>query len=323
MIRFQQFITESLFLSEENAHNAAYGDAYETGTVLHVHNKTAAKLNKDKTYQASIRDVEAKHHAAIAKLPKDKAEKAQSAAHASGEAYLKSLKTHEKIDPEHVHEVHHTNQGIDAHIGRKVDRPSNPHDLVVKGKKGNENIMHGASLKATSGTASNNTAGSFERISTHHGMETNTSSLWTKGKRAAGLAGKSGADIKAVKHDPEIKAHNTQTQQKSAIAHAAAFNAASHKQKQQHLTHFLKGNPDLPYHYVKGERGGSSVPHHEMAHIKAIHSAEDIHATVKNNNVHFHDEHGRHIASTEHRTTHGSFSSPQANFKFGTMKIKA
>lgn len=318
MKSFQTFLLEN----ESNQHNSAYGDAYETGTVLHLHDNTAARHNKDEEYHSKINAVREKHHDALAKLPSDKAHKAIEAAKNSGKAYLHSLSKHEKIEPEHVHEVHHTNQGIDAHIGHKVDRPSNPHDLIIKAKKDNKSIMHGASLKATSGTASNNAAASFEKISADHGMDTKTSSTWIKGKHAAGLHGKSGAEIKAVKHDPEIKAHNTKTQQTSAIAHAAAFNGASHTNKQKHLRHFLKGNPDLPYHYVKGEKGGSSTPHHEMEHMKAIHAAKDLHASVKNNVVHFHDEHGSHIASTEHRTTHGSFSSPQANFKFGSMKAK-
>jgi hypothetical protein len=318
MISFQSFLLEN----ESNQHNSAYGDAYETGTVLHLHDNTAARHNTDKEYQAKIDAVRKKHHEALAKLPADKAKKALEAAHHSGKAYLQSLSTHEKIEPDHVHEVHHTNQGIDSHIGHKVDRPSNPHDLVIKGSKGKKKFMHGASLKATSGTASNNAASSFEKISAEHGMDTKTSSTWAKGKQAAGLHGKTGAEVKAVKHEPEIKAHNTKTQQASAISHAAAFNNASHANKQKHLRHFLKGNPDLPYHYVKGEKGGSSTPHHEMEHIKAIQNAKHIHATVKNNIVHFHDEHGQHIASTEHRTTHGSFSSPQANFKFGSMKVK-
>jgi hypothetical protein len=327
MLKFKSYISESFlneeFIIEDSKHNTVYGDAYETGTVLHIHDNSAAKHNKDREYQASIGALRKKHNAAIASLPSDKAHKALQAAHASGSAYLNSLQKHEGIKPEHIQQVHHTNQGIDTHIGRQVDRPSNPHDLIVKGAKGKKNFLHGASLKATSGTASNNAAGSFERISASHGMNTKTSATWTRGKKNAGLTGKSSAEIKAVKKNPEIIAHNQTTQRKSATAHAAAFNTASHAQQQQHLLHFLKATPDLPYHYVKGEKGGSSTPHHEMEHVKAINSAKSLHATVKNNLVHFHNEHGQHIATTEHRTTHGSFLSPQANFKFGTLKAKA
>jgi hypothetical protein len=232
LLNFKAYIKEDFlneeYLAEDNAHNTTYGDAYETGTVLHIHDNSAAKHNKDKTYQSSISAIRKKHNAAIASLPSEKAHKALQSAHASGTAYISSLHKHEGIKPEHIQQVHHTNQGIDSHIGRTVDRPSNPHDLIIKGTKSKKSFMHGASLKATSGTASNNAAGSFERISASHGMDTKTSATWSRGKKNAGLTGKSGAEIKAVKKKPEIVAHNQATQRKSATAHAAAFLSLIH-----------------------------------------------------------------------------------------------
>jgi hypothetical protein len=297
-----------------NIHNTAYGDAYETATVLHLHNHTAARNNKDPEYQAKIEAVRKKHNEAMEVLPHHKQAQALQAAAHSGDAYLKSLKDNHGKSPNEIHEVHHTSGGIDKHIGRKVDRAGNPHDLIVKGKGG---FMHGTSLKATSGTASNNTVKAFD---TKAGLKTNLEHIWKKGAHDVGLSGKSTKERKAVRHEPEVVAANKKVQGEAAQHHADVFNKASHEEKQKHLHYLLKSTPDLPYDYVKGEKGGSATPHHELPHIKAINNAKKINATVSSNFVRFHDEHGNHIATVEHRPTHGSFVSPSANAKFGSMK---
>jgi hypothetical protein len=208
-------------------------------------------------------------------------------------------------------------------MGYDVVRADNPHDILVKGKMGRSKFMHGASLKATSGTASNNPSASFERQSASHGMDTGTTKAWTEGKKKAGLAGKSAKEIKEVRKDTKVVAANKVAQQNAANSHAAAFTNAKPAQQKQHILHFLKAHPDLPYHYVVGEKGGKSVPIEKHPAVDAINKAKKITATVKNNNVHFHDEKGNHIATAEHRTTHGSFSSPQTNFKFGSVKASS
>ena len=193
---------------------------------------------------------------------------------------------------------------------------------MVKGKKNKKSFVHGASLKATSGTASNNPAASFDRQSAEHGMWAGIPDAWTTGKKKAGLLGKSAKDIKAVRKDETIIAHNRTAQNAAAKKHVGVFNNASHEQKQTHIKHFLKATPDLPYHYVVGEKGGKSIPIDKHPAVVAINKSKSITATAKNGNVHFHNEKGEHLATAEHRTTHGAFSSPQVNFKFGTVKVK-
>lgn len=326
MKSFSTFVQEQfLSLDEEadaNASNSAMGDAYEAGTALHIHNATASRSNPDKTYQSKITALKKKHKEALSKLSPEKQTDIATKSKDSATAYLKSLHTHEGISPEHVHEVHHTSQGISQHIGRDVNRAANPHDILIKGKKNKKSFVHGASLKATSGTASNNPAASFERQSADHGMSTATTAAWAKGKKKAGLVGKTAKDIKAVRKDETIIGHNRTAQYASAKQHVETFNNASHQQKQAHIKHFLKANPDLPYHYVVGEKGGKSMPIDKHPAVATINKSKSITATAKNGNVHFHDEQGNHIATAEHRTTHGAFSSPQVNFKFGTMKAK-
>ena len=333
MKSFFQFILESVLvekapaptagaLEAANKTNTAFGDAYETATVLHLHNHTAAKDSTDKEYHAKIKHVQEKHNNAMAKLPPKKQEEATSFAAKSSHAYLGTL-SQQGIEPKHIHEVHHTSQGISSHLGKTVDRASNPHDLLIKGSKDGKSFMHGASLKAKSGTASNNSVAAFERASnagdSKLGVKTNISKHWEEGKKNAGLIGKTAKAIKELRHDPKIKEANRKTQNASAGTHAEDFNNASHEAKQKHMLHFLKANPILPYHYVVGNKG-TSTPIKTHPAVQAIHNSKSLTATTKNNVVHFHNEKGEHIASAEHRTTHGPFVSPQVNFKFGTMK---
>ena len=311
MITFSSFLSEAV---ESNQYNKAYGEAYETATVLHLHNNTAAKHNTDPTYKAHIAEVKKRHKTAMASLPDHLKKRALEAAANSGKVYLKSLKDNHNKSPNDINEIHHTHRGIDTHVGKKVDRAMNPHDLVIKGKG---NFIHGASLKATSGTASNNPVNSFDNNS---GLKTDLAGIWKKGIKKAGLEGKSKAEIKTVRDTPKIKEANKKVQVEAANHHAEAFNNASHAEKKVHLQFLLKGRPDLPYDYVKGEHGGSATPHAELPHMKAIAKAKKFTATVSNNRVHIHDEKGNHIATIEHRPTHGSFISPQANAKFGNIK---
>jgi hypothetical protein len=324
MKSFFQFIVEAdeSALESANQKNSAFGEAYETATVIHLHNHTAAKTNTTtKGYQAKIKLVKQKHQAAMAKLPPNKQEQAVHLATKSSNAYMDSLREHEGIEPEHIHEVHHTSQGISSHLNKNVDRASNPHDLLIKGIKDRKSFKHGASLKAKPGTASNNSIASFDTISKSHGLQADVSGHWNEGLKKAKLTGKTNAAKKEVRHDPKIKALNQETQRSAASSHADEFNNATHSTKKKHLLHYLKATPDLPYHYVVGSKG-SSVPIDKHPAVHAINKAKSLTATLSNNVVHLHNEKGEHIASVEHRPTHGSFISPQVNFKFGTMKAK-
>ena len=176
MKSFFQFIVEAdeSALESANQKNTPFGEAYETATVIHLHNHTAAATNPNEKYQAKIEQVKQKHAVAMAKLPPNKQEQAVHLATRSSNAYMDSLKEHEGVEPKHIREVHHTSQGISQHLDKNVDRASNPHDVLIKGVKDRKSLKHGASLKAKPGTASNNSIASFDKISKSHGLEPNT-----------------------------------------------------------------------------------------------------------------------------------------------------
>jgi hypothetical protein len=264
MLRFKDYLIEN----DASASNSALGDAYETATVLHIHNNTAARNNTDKSYLEHISAVKTKHAAAMAKLPEDKQKKVLIGAKASAESYLKSLNDNHGMKAEDIHSVHHTNFGIDSHVGKSVSRAMNPHDLVVKGKNG---FIHGASLKLTSGTASNNTAKSLDEKG---GLNTNLTKIWNDGKAKAGLTGLTGKEIKARKREPKIVAINNETQQAAAQHHADTFNSANHATKSAHIGYLLKAQPNLDYDYVKGEKGGSSKTVQQLPHIQNLNKEE-------------------------------------------------
>jgi hypothetical protein len=314
MLSFKSFLISEEAGSDEAKSNTALGDAFETATVLHIHNNTGAKHNTSPEYVKTIEAVRKKHAAAVSSLSPDKASKAIEGGRQAGAAYIDSLKNNHKMNPADVHEVHHTSLGIDKHIGKTVDRASNPHDLIVKGKNG---FIHGSSLKLTKGTASNNSAAAFDEKA---GLKTNIAKVWADGKKKAGLSGMKNKDIKQIKKNPEIVRANRETQQAAANHHAEVFNAADHATKVKHLGYLLKGRPDSPMDYTVAGKNSSSTPIHKVPHIEALHKAKSIKATVANNRVNFHDEKGNHIAYVEHRPTHGSFISVQANAKFGNMK---
>ena len=313
MINFNTFILE-----EKENHNENFGVAYEAATALHTHNNTGASKNKDPEYRKKIEEVEKKGRAAFDKLPDHLKKRAMEAAKNSSDEYIKSLEKNHGIKASDITEVHHTSKGIDEHVGEKTDRIQNPHDILVKTKNGK---MHGASLKATQGTLSNNGIGTFDSQNKDH-IKTDVSSIWEAGKKKAGLEGKSGAEIKAVRDDEKVKAVNKETQAKAAAHHAEQFNKATPEQQRKHLKYIMKSEkPAVPYDYVNGEKK-KSIPHDQLEHAQSIAKSKGFHAHQEegSNLVKIHDEHGKHIATVEHRPTHGAFSGVQVNTKIGSMK---
>lgn len=314
MIQFKTFLTEGAGSSS----NEDFGVAYETATAMHLHHMTGSKTNKDPEHQGRMQEISQKGKAAYAKLPDHLKKRALESAKASAEAYLSSLQKNHKINPADIHEVHHTSKGIDHLIHAKADRIQNPHDVVVKTKDGK---LHGASLKATQGTLSNNGIGTFDSQNKDH-IKTDVGAIWAKGKKKAGLEGKSGAEIKAVRDDPKVKAINKETQAEAAAHHAKQFNKASIEDQRKHLRYIMKSEkPAVPYDYVNGEKK-KAVPSHELDHAQAIEKSSkfEMRHTAGSNLVKIHDEEGRHVATVEHRPTHGAFSGVQVNTKIGTMK---
>jgi hypothetical protein len=300
-------------------YNEHFGKAYEIATALHVHSMSGSKNNQDPEHKKRIAQLNKEGKESHDKLPEHLAIRANKAAHSSAVAYLKSLKDNHGIDAKDVHEVHHTSKGISHLTGKDLDRIQNPHDIAIKTKSGK---LHGASLKATKGTLSNNGIGSIDKAGEKKGVKTNLSKVWEDGKKKAGLAGKSNKEIKEKRDDPKVKEINKETQAKAAQHHANAFNSSSPQQKREHLKHIMKADkPDVPYDYVNGEKG-KSTPSHELPHTKSIEKSKDFKATAEkgSNLVKIHDSEGNHLATVEHRPTHGAFSGIQVNTKIGTVK---
>jgi hypothetical protein len=314
----QRSESNSLNESEGSSTNEQFGVAYEVATALHLHHMTGSKTNRDPEHVKRMQEMDVKGRAAFDKLPEHLKNRVLQSSHNSASAYLDSLKTNRGINPQDIHEVHHTSKGIDHLTHTKADRIQNPHDVVVKTKDGK---LHGASLKATQGTLSNNGIGTFDKQNGEH-IKTDVSKIWEAGKKKAGLEGKSSKEVKEVRDDPKVKAINKETQANAAKHHAEKFNSASVENQRKHLRYIMKSEkPAVPYDYVNGEKK-KSVPSDKLDHAVAIEKSKSFKAVHSgdSNMVKIVDDQGRHVATVEHRPTHGAFSGVQVNTKIGTMK---
>lgn len=315
MFGFLQLLSErdaSTALEASNAINTLKSKVYEHETVLAIHDRSGAANNADHEYQSKIKKLRDQHEINKMVLPKSVAENAVAAAHKSAHSYMQSLGK-QGISSEDISEVHHTAHGIDKHIGEKTDRSQNPHDLIVKTKKGH---IHGASLKETSGTLSNNGVGTFSV----HGHETKIghglANIWNEGRSKAGLTGLSDKQIKEKQKDEHVKQSYRETQHAAASHHVETFNSATHENKQKHLEMLMKlgYHKKAPYDYVNAQKG-SSTPVEDLHHVKLLRNAKELTARQNGNLVHIHDEKGNKILTIEHRSTGGPFRRNQVNAK--------
>jgi len=318
MIRFLSFLFErATSLEVANAINTLKSKVYEHETVLAIHDKSGAARNTNSEYQTKIKKLRSQHEINKLALPDNVRENAVKAAHKSADAYMQSLHK-QGIPKQNISEVHHTGYGIDMHVGEKTDRSQNPHDLIVKTKKGQ---IHGASLKETSGTLSNNGVGTFNT----HGQDTsigfNTSSIWNEGKAKAGLEGLTDKQIKEKQKDANVMQAYRETQHASASHHAESFNTATHGDKIKHLEMLMKlgYNKKAPYDYVDANKG-SSTPVEDLHHVKLLRKAKELTAKQSGNLVHITDENGSKILTVEHRSTGGPFRRNQVNAKLPGKK---
>ena len=302
--------------SQASAHNQNYADAYEILTALHTHHMSGSKNNTDKAHTARMHELAKKGQEAFDKLPEHLKQRALHAAKNSADSYLTSLEKNHGIKPKDVHEVHHTNKGIGHLLGKHVPQNEAPHDIVIKTKKGD---LHGASLKATSGTASNNTPeAAVPGLNAHYAEHA----------KKAGLEGKTKAERKElVKADPKYAAKAKEATVAAAAIHHEHFNKMSHADQLKHVHHMMRYNdkPHIPLDYVNGQKG-TSIPYHDLHHIKMANTAKKFsmeHDSKSNMvKVYAHNDKGekKHLITIEHRYTHGPFNAPQANAKFSAHK---
>jgi len=299
-MRFKDF-----FLFESAEFNTPYGAAYEIATVLHTHFLSGAKNNKDPNYTKKIEDLKEKGRNAFDVLPENLRQTALSSAKKSAEAYLSSLEKNFGISSIEINEVHHTPSGIDSHVGSKVDRKLNPHDMIVKTKAGK---IHGASLKAKTGTLSNNTTGAIDRV-----LGTDLTSHYDKARES--LGGKEA--IKKMGKTEAVTKATHRAQESAANEYTSSFNKLPHEEKISHLNVVLKAaRGDVDYDYVNGQKG-VSIPSHKLDHVNKLQNAESITAKRSKSigGVHIVDHKDNVIAKVEHRPTHSGITSPQVNFK--------
>jgi len=272
-------------LGNANANNKAFADAFEAYTVKRIHHMTTHN-NDDPAHKKRMADIQRSFNEAASKIPMHLRKRAKNLGKRATNAYLKSLES-QGITKDDIHEVYWTNKGISNAIGREVSRRNNPHDIIIKTKDGK---FHGASLKASEGTVSNNGLAAFDLHSKFNGKHTNLQSAWTGQKNGQG----------AAQH------------------HVNMFNSGTLEDKKNHLHYLLKSHPDVPYHYVVADQD-KSIPIEEHPAVKAINAATSIRAEHRGANVHFYDQDGKHLAYVEHRRP-GKGRSPQANAKFGSLK---
>jgi hypothetical protein len=336
MKSFLMFVNEAVGDVSANRHNAVYGLAYETGTALHLHNTTSSRFNKLPQHVDRIKEIQSKHDKAVKVLRSNKssahlADKAITAGKKSADAYRKSLSSNHNVNPEKdIDEVHHTPNGIGHLVSKPRSRADNPHDIAVKLKRkvkfeGHDepSDVHGASLKATEGTASNTSTNAFDKKSQKHGVATKVHGIFNKAMSKIGLSDPNKeARKKLIAKAPNKFRDGYQAAQKIAAKHISkAYNTARLPSQKNHLTDMLRLKPDVPMDKVNGEKG-TSVPTSKSPHLQAIKKAKNLTAVhAANGRVDYHDHEGAHIATSDIRTTHSGYTAPQNNYKLGTLSL--
>lgn len=301
-------------------YNEVMGRVYERATALGVHERTGSKNNKDPEHVARIKKMISDQAEDVKKLPPAILKSALESAKNSTDAYLNSLQKNHGINLNDISEVHHTSKGISHLLGRDVAQRDNPHDIVVRIGKGKNSKLHGASLKKTQGTLSNNLLNPFSSHGVTTGIGHGVADLWKKGMAEVGLDNASGDEIKARRKDKDVVDSYKNTQKKVIAHHVDTFNAATLDQQKKHLRYMMKLDYDkeLPYDYVNGEKK-KAIPIEDMEHTKVLNNATSLNAVPKGTLLHIYDQDGRHLLSVEHRATHGPYKSMQANGKLGTL----
>jgi len=321
---YKKSLQESYLLTEANEDNDAKATAYEARVAMHIHDKTAAKDNNDPKFRDAHAETVARYHDRMSRLkPKDH-EEVEKAAKTSANSYLKSLKANHGINPDDIHEIHHTAKGIDKHVGKKVNQLQNPHDVLIKTKDGK---MHGSSLKMStkSPTVNNSTMKTADDMMKDAGMQGNAHDMWTAEKENRGYDKMTTKDLKAhMKSDPDLreKERLDHLEHRSKIAKTQAdnFNAGTHEQKRKFLDGLTKSNPDLDYDYTAGDKDYSTPinKHPAIAKIKAAKSLTAVHNGSSSYAIQDHE--GNQLFHMDYRTNHGPWVGPVATGKFGNLK---
>lgn len=308
-----------------NASNSALGNAFESLFALRMHELTGSRNNNDPEHIKRIESIRKTHEESLPKVSEKKRSILAERTEKGVKAYLESLKR-QGVNPEDIIEVHHTNNGIDRLVGRKVRRSQNPHDVTIRLNKSHPNgfgpnkDLLGPSLKFTAGTASNNGVIELDKVSREeHGIDLGMNDTWDEGKVAAGIKGKPVKEIKKIRDNPKIERAYQETRGRVLSNYQKSFMDAPLENQKKHLGYLMKAHYDAPYEYVNAEKG-YSTPIEELPQMKAMKNAQGFTARLTPTTMHVYDHEGNHILAIEHRATHGPWSSIQVNAKYGTMQ---
>jgi hypothetical protein len=304
------------FLNEANEHNGHMTARYELGAALHLHDMVRA-ANKDTSKESShVQKMRKDHEVAGSHLDKSESgqkvrDSADKRAKASAEGFADSLKKNHKVELKDIASVHHTGAaGLSAVTGNKAhdNKTSNPHDIAVKTK--NSHVI-GSSLKATSGTMSNNGSKAHPAMSDSY-------------KTAA-------EKLKSAKSTEEMTKIGKSAHKEAGKAYTNHFNTAHPDHQRKEMQSLIRQNTDkdaVPLDYTKGN--GKSTPYHKMKivqHVNTAHHFSAKHVQGSDGTTYTHisahssasDKEGTHIGQLEHRSTHsmklGKAMNAQHNFK--------
>ena len=317
-------LTTPRLISEANEDNDAKATAYEARVAMHIHDRTAAKDNNNPLFRKAHHETQQRYHDRMSRLRQDDRDDVEKAAKTSADSYLNSLKVNHKINPEDIHEIHHTAKGIDKHIGRKVNQLQNPHDVLIKTKDGK---MHGSSLKMStkSQTVNNSTMKTVDDMMKDAGMKGNSHEMWSAEKKKRGYDSMTNADLKRrFKSNPKLKEQERLDhlghRSKVAKAQADNFNSGTHEQKRAFLDGLTKSNPDLDYDYTAGDKD-YSTPISKHPAIEKIQNAKELNAVHNGSSSYAVQDHeGNQLFHMDYRTNHGPWVGPVATGKFGNLK---
>jgi hypothetical protein len=221
-----------------------------------------------------------------------------------------------------IHDVHHTpKQGdIERATGVKTTQTEDTADLVVhykhKGKDSHQGLSYKNNASNTLGTPG--LAGIDKHFAKHGSdMQGHLAKFNAELKKHYPDANNK-ESRKAIEKEPKAQDIAKKFKEKVAAHYENTFNMAHHDTQKEHLKTIFKMKSKIPTVLVKGHGSGGgygaslSDPKDDERY-KAVHNAKKFSTERRGTNVHYfaHDEHGNkhHLGYSEHRFTHGGFTS--------------
>lgn len=222
---------------------------------------------------------------------------------------------------ENLHDIHHTAKSGDVTriTGQETNQTDDPSDLIAHFKKGTKDSFHGLSYKHNK----SNTLGTPGTDSVDKSLGTQHKERHSKFqemmKKKYGDKYSSKESRKALqKSSQEARDDARKFAEDSAQHTSHHFNKAEVEKQRAHMKSFFKMNPKVPYVLAKGFGTGGSYgaqlhKHDDNEKGHAINNATKFSAEHKGSNVHYyaHTSDGKkhHLGYSEHRFTHGGFTS--------------